>query len=316
MRVALLALLGLVGCAEPAPAPPPAPTAAPTPGPEDAARRDALAARFDPACDTEALAELRTLRERWGSEWAGGALTKAFTTCGQPSAIADLLAELMSAQPSYGEQLALGAALIRASRYLEAAELLEPLVADAPPRSQGRWLAGFALLHAGQAEQALPLLQDGRAHASGPGASEGPLSVGLALLQLERAEEARPELEQAVALVPDNPTALSALARLHAARGDAEQARVWSERTRQAHARLEERERIGGQLAALSAALKTAWEAGDLAVVEGTIDRMWPIAPESLRGTLLEYRIQVFEKTGRAAEAEAAAAELKSRRAP
>lgn len=316
MRSHLLIAALLLGCAEPAPppaSPPPTASTEPaTPSEADRARVPPLTARFQGGrvCDADAVQALRDLRGRYGSELVRDALLVAYQACNAPAALAELLTETLPDEPTFEQSLQLGVAWIRATQYVQAADILRPLAEASPAGSNARWLAGFALVHAGEPEAALPWLDEARSHAGGTDGSEAHLLIGLAKLQLGDADGAVPELERARELVPDDPSALSALARAYAGAGrDADGQRVAAE-AQEAHAAREAVERRNSALSAMSTNLKSAWSAQNYGEVERVIDQMWPLAPPTIRVTLQEYRVQLYAKTGRPDEAKEAQAEL------
>ena len=283
-----------------------APTAA------ELARINSITARFKngAVCDVTAGDDLHDLRTRLGTSAVRDALIVAFKACNARSALSDLLAETLPESPTDNQVIELGASYIRAARYGEAVEVLGPLAERQGAPSQTRWLSGFALLHAGDPDAALPHLIAGQAHAGGTGGSEALLLIGLAKLQRGEAEAAVPLLEQALAIEPGNVSALNVLTRALHAVGRTAEAQAAAKKTRALHAAAEERERVGSKLAALSTNLKLAWETQNFEDLERTIDRMWPQAPAGLRITLQEYRVEVFSRTGRPEEANAAREEL------
>lgn len=287
-----------------------APTAA------ELARINSISARFKngAVCDVTAVDALRDLRTRLGTSAVRDPLIMAFNACNAKSALSDLLAETLPESPTDAQVIELGASYIRSARYGEAAEVLGPLAERQGAPSQTRWLAGFALLHGGDPDAALPHLTAGQAHAGGTGGSEALLLIGIAELQRGEAEAAVPLLEQALAIEPGNVSALNGLTRALHAVGRTAEAQAAAKKTRAAHAAAEERERVGTELAALGTNLKRAWETQNLGDLERTIDRMWPQAPPGLRITLQEYRVEVFSRTGRPDEANAARQELASMR--
>jgi len=331
LGILLTALTFAIGCSEPAPSPnrsattstpsgPEGITAEPsTPSPALRAEVRSLGQSFNggKSCVTSSMERLRVLRARYGVELVRDALILAYDGCSAPMALADLLRETMSASPTDSETLQLGVALIEASDYVEAADVLSDLADRSPAGSKVRWIAGFALLHAGAAKQALPWLLEGRLHAQGNGGSEGPLLIGLAHLQLDNVSDAIKELEAGLVLAPTDPSALSALARAYTRVGrDGDAARLAKE-ARQEHQAIAERERTLHELSALSTNLSKAWDARNYAEVEKLVDRLWPLAPPQLRPTVLEYRIAVYAETGRDAEAAAARVQLSQlRRSP
>ncbi len=301
-----------LGCSPTDPPPAaPAPAAA-APAPLDAARVAALGARFEggKTCDLEALGRLRSLRDEHGGAALREPLLVAYTACEAPGALADLLLETLSASPTDEEVAVLGAALIRASRYEEAANRLLPVAARSGQDDAVRWLTGFALLHAGRDDEAIPWLTAGQQHAGGQNGSEGPLLLGLAHLQGGDSAAAIPLLEDAVRRSPSDHSALSALSRALAAEGRVAEAQTLAARTQAAQDEAETLERARIQLAAMSMALTQAWEARNYAEAEQLVDRMWPLAPPPLRVTLQEYRVEVLANTGRPDEASSARAEL------
>ncbi len=305
MRSLVLAIaLLLPACAEP-----PAPVVAPTPaedvGPPPLSRADrsrlaALGSRFSRECDTEALADLRALRERHGTvPELVTPLSLAFKTCNSTGALADLLAETLPADPSHQDLLQLTAAYVRAARYQDAAALMLPLAQANPQDEQVQWLTGFSLYHAGRPAEALPMLLAGRARG---GEADAALLIGLAKLDGEDVAGAIAELEGGAAAAPDNPSLHHGLTRAYMAAGRKDDATRAANRARELHDAISEAESRGHSLARLGTALNDAWTAGRLDEAERIIDAMWTDAPPALRQKLLGFRVELYRRTGRAAE--------------
>ena len=285
--------------------PAPTPSGPPPLSSADKARLPALAAKFAKACDVDALAELRRLRAEHGAvPELVGPLSAAFTSCAAPAALADLLVETLPENPTRTQQLQVGAALVRARRYGEAAERLEPLVTDGDP--QTAWLAGFSLYHAGDRAAALPLLEAGQSKGTG---SDPALLIGMSRLHLGDVEGALALLEAGVGADPNNPSLHHALTRAYAAADRPGDAAASAERARALHAARAETEAVQSRLSALGTALNAAWEAGRLDEAEQIIDSMWGDAPPKLRHQLLGFRVELYKRTGRPDEAAAAAAQ-------
>ncbi len=319
MRSLVLAIaLLLPACAEPPP--PPAPTtpaieSGPPPLPStDRSRLAALGSRFARGCDTEALADPRALRERHGTiPELVPPLSLAFQSCKAPGALADLLEETLPEDPGREDHLKLAAAYVRAVRYQDAATLLAPLAAANPTDEQIQWLTGFSLYHAGAPAEALPRLIAGRARGT---EADAALLIGLAKLDGGDLSGAVAELEQGAALAPDNPSLHHALTRAYVAAGRTDDAAAAATRTRELHDAIAEAESRQHSLSRLGTALNKAWAADQLDEAERIIDAMWTDAPPALRQKLLGFRVELYRRTGRAAEEAEARAQLESKETP
>lgn len=301
--------------AAPAPAAPPpandstAAAASPTPTPlppEAQTRVKALAAQFKGGgiCNTDALAELRLLRDAHGA--APGlrqALMVAFKACDEPVALAELHAETLAADAPLEKRLQQGALWLRATRYDDAIEVLLPLANEQGPNSKAAWLAGFALFHAGRTDEALPWLQSARDKVGKGNVTDAPLLIGLSLLHAGKAEEAVAELEAGLAVAPEHPGILGGLARAYAAVGRTEDSARTSEAARVANAKKAKEERLQLRLSAKSTALKQAITAGRNEEADALIDELYPHAPDKLKVQLLGLRVKIYTQAGRSADA-------------
>jgi Flp pilus assembly protein TadD len=308
LAVALL----LPACAEPpTPAAPPTPSIASGPPPlppADRSRLAALGTRLARECDTEALADLRALRERHGTvPELVTPLSQAYQSCNAPDALADLLAETLPDHASRSEIHRLAAAYIRAARYQDAATVLGPLAQTDPNDVQTLWLTGFSLYHAGKPTEALPLLTAGRTKGS---AADAGLLIGLATLDGGDVPGALLELESAAAAAPNNPSVHHALTRAYMTAGRTADATASANRTRELHAALAEAEARGHRLSTLGTALNEAWNSDRLDEAEEIINSMWTEAPPDLRQKLLGFRVELYRRTGRTVEETEARAQL------
>ncbi|MCO4774166.1 MAG: hypothetical protein KDA24_29315, partial [Deltaproteobacteria bacterium] len=220
----LAAVLFTAGCPSSSTPSAPPPAVEPEPATPSATLRaevQQLSQRFGDGskCDTGALERLRGIRDEHGATFVRDALVNAFQGCDDLEAVAGLYRDTLPEPPTDAALLELGVAYVRAAEYSAATEVLSEVADRSPPGSKPRWIMGFALLHAGRAEEALPLLVEGRQHASGSEGSEGPLLIGLAHLQLHDLPAAITQLEAATALDPGNPAGLSALTRAYASAG-------------------------------------------------------------------------------------------------
>ena len=113
------------------------------------------------------------------------------------------------------------------------------------------------------------------------------------------------EFEAGTAVIADDPSLWSALARAYAASGREDDARRASDRAREAHDGRAQVERAQSRLAARAKALQTAAQAGDLDDVERRFDEIWPDAPPKLQVQMLQLRADVYARSGRPDEASA-----------
>ncbi len=272
--------------------------------PEATARVAALTGALSTgACVPEATRELRALQRVHGDpEPLREALALALAACEDLSAAAELLARTLPPNASVHERLRLGAAWIRATRYAEAADVLEPLAASEGPTSKAAWLAGFALFHAGRAQEAGGLLESARAQAP-TDRPDAWLLIGLVKLHAGDVVGATAELEAGTHAVPDSPSLWSALARAYQAAGRPDDAAHASARALQSHAAREQLERASMRLAARGSTLNAAAKSGDVVEVERVFDAMWPDAPPKVRIQLLEIRASVRDEAGRTDDA-------------
>lgn len=282
-----------------------APTAAAPPvDPAVTARAQAAAERFagGKRCDVAALAELRAMRSEHGASAIRDALVTAFTACDEPSAIADLLLETTPADAPLAARLPVGAALIRAARYAEAAEMLVPLVATAGQGSKTEWLAGFALFHAGRSTEALPMLERARAEAS-PGVPDPYVLIGLCRLYEGDTDGAVRELEAGRAAFPDHPTVANALARAYAQAGRAADAEAMRAAAVAANAAVGARESTMAQLSAMSVDVNMAIADSRFRDADAMIEKMLPMAPDDVRQNLLATRAMLAPKLAATSDA-------------
>lgn len=288
---------------------PTTPTPAPAPlSPTDEARVSQLLARFagGRACDAEAFAALRELRERHGAPPVlRDALLVAFDACGSAVAKAELMAETLPPSPTAEDRLRLGAAWLRATRYDEAVEVLLPLASEQGHGTKAAWLAGFALFHAGRSDEALPWLEGARTQAGSGNVSDAPLLIGLSHLHAGDVDRAITELEAGRDLAPDNRSIVSALARAYAAAGRSDDAAATSARVQELNDAAADTERNQARLSAMSSALKVARAEGRNDEADRIIEQMLPLAPASGRAKLLTLRAQLYEADGRTDDAAA-----------
>lgn len=306
---------------------PPAPTpgaepsvaASPKPTPRlplteaDQTRIASLMAKFagGKKCDVEALAQLRQQRDTHQLRGAlGKALALAFKACEETVAMAQLMADAMPEPATAQAKLKLGAAWLRAARYPDAIEVLEPLATDAGQDSKAAWLTGFALFHAGRPDEALPWLQGGRGHVGQGNVSDAPLLIGLSLLHAGDTEGAIAELEAGVKVASEHPGLLGGLSRAYEAAGRHVDSRAMSERAAAAATQTESRERTQLRLAALSNEFAAARGQGKTDEADAVLDTMLTMASGKNRTKLLGARVELYTEAGRTAEAAAAKKQL------
>ena len=326
MRRLVVLLAGLAACdspAEPAQPPPPAPTrvdvGAPARDdppaeltPQQTSELRAAAQTLGRGCDRDALDVARGLQRTVGDQPAVVETLKvAFAACQDPEALAELLARTTPDDAPLRARLELGAAWVRAARYQDAVDVLEPLLESEGEGSKAAWLTGFALFHAGDSERARPLLESARSHASKT-VSDAWLLIGLCKLHTGETEAATAEFERGVEVVPDDPSLWSALSRAYAADGRHEDAARASRRAREVRDAKSAGLRTQMWLAARATQLRHAAAEGNVEDVERVFEQMWPDAPREIRVQMLNVRAKVYAQANLDAKAEADRAQARA----
>jgi Flp pilus assembly protein TadD len=142
-----------------------------------------------------------------------------------------------------GPALALGVSQLERGRYDDAAASFRRAAAVAPGDFRAEYLYATALKRSGdpaRREEILAALD--KAAKLKPDDARPRASLGQAYVESGRLEEAKVELEAALAIDPENTTALFQLARLHRDQGQREQARQMIERFEKAKARQRQEE--------------------------------------------------------------------------
>jgi len=268
--------------------------------PEHQARARVLNAEFSGGrlCDTEAFAELRTMRDAHGVAGAmGDALSVAFRGCRDDLARARLQAERLGHDASEGDQLKLAAAWVAAREWEQARAVAEPLAEAAGPHSRAAWVVGLALFHRDARAEAGPWLEGARGMVDGKKRADAPIMLALAKLERGEGEAAVAELRAAIDRMPSEPSLHRVLATVLQALGRPEDAAASADRARALVVSAAADERRRARFEALDRAWNHAHRTADTALALATVDRMAQEgAPEDVIA-LFERRLPAAERS-------------------
>jgi tetratricopeptide (TPR) repeat protein len=229
---------------------------------------------------------------------------------GDWNGIEPLLLEIPVTERNREDQMRLAKVYLKQGRNEDAAALIGPL-ADAAPADVGlNNLAGqawFNLGDQGRAAAAFDRVWPGLVSAK---LKDAVIARGLIYFYQGAHSAAIETLKVALGMDADSIAANNALARVHAAMGDTQQATVYQQRAEQAHAKATADEARAMRLVGLSHDLQAAWAEKRYGDCVQAAQQMIPLAQPAIQATAYEYLVQCFQAQGKSSEAQEAQAQL------
>jgi|GEM_PF-42958 len=224
------------------------------------------------------------------------------------------LAAVLTSRPvlSAAEQATLAKVYIKLGRWSDAAAIARPLSDAAPTDPAAAYSAALPLARLGEIAAAAAILDRAGAGLATADRVDALTLRGLLHLDAGENEAAIAILEQATILRDDYFPAYNALGRARAGLGDAAGAQAAYDRVAAIHDLENDHYARLMRLSARAVALKTAWEAGDVATARTTIDAMLPeveSADPATRREIWQFAAAVYQAQGEADLAAAAQAE-------